>query len=143
MILSVGCDNLKIEDPHQCPAIGTKGNNYNASTDAELDADENKYNATDFTQDTHRISIPAQGSARQNDRKLNLPDNDQLLQHKAPVNPEDGGVSTWLGFFIPMALVLTIVCWVFYAYRNPHTKSGQLLIQVRFIKKLAIFSRFV
>lgn len=132
MHFTLGCDNTKIDDPQQCPALGEKGNNYSATSDAELNEDENKYNATDLTQDTHKISIPA--SSRINDRKLNLNDNDsnQLSLINNKEQEADGSTGTLLGFLIPIGLVLAIVCWVSYAYRNPHTKSGQLLIQVRF-----------
>lgn len=39
-------------------------------------------------------------------------------------------VGRTLGFFTPISLGLCISLWLFYAYRNPHSKSGQLLIQV-------------
>lgn len=42
----------------------------------------------------------------------------------------NGGYGMALGLFVPIMLVMCLVVWVFYAYRNPHTKSGQLLIQV-------------
>lgn len=44
---------------------------------------------------------------------------------------EKGGMGTVLGVLIPFGLVFLAVGWVMYAYRNPHTKSGQFLIQVR------------
>lgn len=48
------------------------------------------------------------------------------------VDPEEKGhVGTAMGIFIPFGLVILVVGWIMYAYRNPHTKSGQLLIQVR------------
>lgn len=42
-----------------------------------------------------------------------------------------GGVGTAMGVMIVFGLIVLASGWVFYAYRNPHTKSGQLLIQVR------------
>lgn len=42
-----------------------------------------------------------------------------------------GGMGTVMGVLIPFGLVFLAVGWVTYAYRNPHTKSGQFLIQVR------------
>ncbi|KAL5275027.1 PLXDC2 family protein [Megaselia abdita] len=38
-----------------------------------------------------------------------------------------------LGIIIPVAMVITVLIWILYAFRNPHTKSGQLLIQVNFV----------
>lgn len=43
-----------------------------------------------------------------------------------------GGMGTAMGVLIPFGLVFLAVGWVMYAYRNPHTKSGQFLIQVRY-----------
>lgn len=48
--------------------------------------------------------------------------------HEAHV--DGSGVGMALGLFVPIILVMSLVLWIFYAYRNPHTKSGQLLIQV-------------
>jgi len=42
-----------------------------------------------------------------------------------------GGVNYAVGLLLPCLVVMCLVLWVFYAYRNPHTKSGQLLIQYR------------
>lgn len=47
---------------------------------------------------------------------------------------EKGGMGTAMGVLIPFGLVFLAVGWVMYAYRNPHTKSGQFLIQVRDFK---------
>lgn len=58
-------------------------------------------------------------------------DNDVLISNVAPLAHDDGsGVGMALGLFVPIILVMSLVLWIFYAYRNPHTKSGQLLIQV-------------
>lgn len=37
-----------------------------------------------------------------------------------------------LGVFVPICLVSCALLWILYAYRNPHTRSGQLLIQVSY-----------
>lgn len=47
-----------------------------------------------------------------------------------PAEEEVGNVSVAFSFFLPVVLVSMLAIWVLYAYRNPHTKSGQLLIQV-------------
>lgn len=41
-----------------------------------------------------------------------------------------GGVGTVIGIMIVFGFIVMASGWVLYAYRNPHTKSGQLLIQV-------------
>lgn len=60
-------------------------------------------------------------------------DNDVHISNAEPLAHDDGaGVGMALGLFVPIILVMCLVLWIFYAYRNPHTKSGQLLIQVSF-----------
>jgi hypothetical protein len=40
------------------------------------------------------------------------------------------GISGIIGILFTIALVTGLGVWVLYAYRNPHTASGQLLIRV-------------
>lgn len=54
-----------------------------------------------------------------------------------------GNVGTAMGILIPFGLVILAVGWVFYAYRHPHTKSGQLLIQVRRFEMVFSFLKCV
>ena len=62
------------------------------------------------------------------DMKINRDEN-----YAAPSNhPESKSSVGWIIGLIPVCFILTILVWVLYAYRNPHTKSGQLLIQVKF-----------
>lgn len=51
---------------------------------------------------------------------------------------ETSRVGLVLGLMLPMCLIMSAIVWTLYAYRNPHTKSGQLLIQVRY--KCIVFS---
>lgn len=41
------------------------------------------------------------------------------------------GISGILAILFLLAMVSGLAVWVFYAYRNPHTTSGQMLIRVR------------
>jgi len=41
------------------------------------------------------------------------------------------GVSGIIGILTVIALVVGLVGWGVYAYRNPHSASGQMLIRVR------------
>jgi len=41
------------------------------------------------------------------------------------------GISGIIGILFIIALVTGLGIWVLYAYRNPHTSSGQLLIRYR------------
>lgn len=58
------------------------------------------------------------------------------LSHNDGEQSKSSHASFALGILLPIIVVASLVMWVFYAYRNPHTKSGQLLIQVRFISYL-------
>jgi hypothetical protein len=49
-----------------------------------------------------------------------------LEEHAEPKN-----MNVALGVLLPISFVMIVLMWVLYAYRNPHTKSGQLLIQYR------------
>ncbi|XP_023938012.2 plexin domain-containing protein 2 [Bicyclus anynana] len=45
-----------------------------------------------------------------------------------PASSSAGGV---VGAFVAVALVCSLAAWVLYAFKNPHTRSGQLLIKYR------------
>lgn len=123
---------MKIEDVGSCPKPGTKGNNYFDVQDVsdtskfdvpelEVSKSEQRYYPGDRPQNTD-------DTAGQNTETKH---NDVHISNAVPLaNNVNGGVGVVLGLFVPIILVMTLVLWVFYAYRNPHTKSGQLLIQV-------------
>lgn len=56
------------------------------------------------------------------------------LSHANDNDAKRSGAGFVIGLLLPIVVVMSLVVWVFYAYRNPHTKSGQLLIQVNEIK---------
>lgn len=68
---------------------------------------------------TAQSSLPAAGAPRVQDDRTDEHDEDK------------GHMGTAMGILIPFGLVVLAVGWIMYAYRNPHTKSGQFLIQVR------------
>lgn len=41
------------------------------------------------------------------------------------------GVSGIIGILLVIALIVALAAWAAYAYRNPHSASGQMLIRVR------------
>lgn len=62
--------------------------------------------------------------------------NIEKSEHLDAVHTADNkNVGVAFGFMVPICLVFAVTLWLFYAYRNPHTRSGQLLIQVRAITK--------
>ena len=58
---------------------------------------------------------------------------DESVEHKS--------MGVTLGVFVPICLVSCALLWILYAYRNPHTRSGQLLIQVSDCVKVNNFQR--
>ena len=56
--------------------------------------------------------------------------NENRSQDKLVDESDTGSFGFALGVLVPICLLSFLALWIFYAYRNPHTKSGQLLIQV-------------
>lgn len=54
---------------------------------------------------------------------------------------KSGGAGFVVGLLLPLVVVMSLVVWVLYAYRNPHTKSGQLLIQVTIYFHSTLFAK--
>lgn len=44
--------------------------------------------------------------------------------------PVSMGVSSIVAILFLIAMVMGLAAWILYAYRNPHTTSGQILIRV-------------
>lgn len=112
-----GCEKTLISNASSCPKLGGSGNDY----------------ASTLTSTPSSIETRPQNTT-----------NDQVVQNKVPEEvsktalahamndePKTGGTGFVVGLLLPIVFIMSIVVWVFYAYRNPHTKSGQLLIQVR------------
>lgn len=131
-----GCDASKITEVKQCPKLGEKGNDYESTLNVPEKENSSPAAATTSTAEIEKSSAVTQ-SSRINNRKMNLDEHDNTILGPDHVSAESNesnssSVGTVLGFIIPIGLVLTAVLWVFYAYRNPQTKSGQFLIQVIF-----------
>lgn len=98
-----------------CPAIGTTGNNYGAEQTYDIREPTNSAEPLRQDSDINRVKV----------------ENDVTKIASRPFSAADsGGVGMALGLFLPLVVVMCLGIWIFYAYRNPHTKSGQLLIQV-------------
>uniref|UniRef100_A0A336ML95 CSON001527 protein n=1 Tax=Culicoides sonorensis TaxID=179676 RepID=A0A336ML95_CULSO len=134
--LHKSCDASKINQAGLCPKIGEKGNDYKATTE-EPDSTNKNISPSSTTESNVEKSNSVTQSSRINNRKMNLDEHgDEIPPSPEHVNAKQdesnsSSMGTALGFIIPIGLVLTAVLWVFYAYRNPHTKSGQFLIQYR------------
>jgi len=126
-----------------CPALGEKGNNAAQMKDGSANSGAGSASnpttaptgsSTPVTEPTV-ISTRAPHATAQSkpemeaasgvhmDGKIGTAD----LSH---AEAENKSVGVAFGFMVPICLVFAVTLWLFYAYRNPHTKSGQLLIQV-------------
>ncbi|EDV46172.1 plexin domain-containing protein 2 isoform X2 [Drosophila erecta] len=141
-----GCETTAIHTNSSCPALGDKGNNAaaqgkngspnsgasngatnpsTASTGSITPVTEPSVISTRTPHVTAYIKTGLESSSDvHREEKLG---NAELS--KAEADNKNVGVA--FGFMVPICLVFAVTLWLFYAYRNPHTKSGQLLIQFR------------
>lgn len=116
-----GCERSQLRDSKTCPALGTKGNNYSSQqpvTSAPTSTNQNEQQNSSSAAEAN-----ANGNKTSTDVKKAAP-------HISNNEPKHSHASFALGILLPIIVIASLVMWVFYAYRNPHTKSGQLLIQV-------------
>lgn len=103
LFLLLGCDKVQLSQEPVCPTKGKKGNNASGSTFEE--------------------TYPEEVAPTEASRIVSSLKTEQSAD-------ENTGFGMMVSLVLPIGLVLIAVLWIFYAYRNPHTKSGQLLIQV-------------
>lgn len=121
-----GCDKTLITDATSCPAIGEKGNNYGQPTEpTDISNPNDRWENTDgsIKTDIKESEHVTQNSPTQSTRIGAEP----IVGGNGSESASFGMV---IGVLMPIILIMSSIVWVFYAYRNPHTKSGQLLIQV-------------
>lgn len=111
-----GCDKSQVSEETQCPKLGTIGNNAADQPD--------EVTITNMPSDKQNLWV--HNSDEVSEEKPSLVSKDALVEH------ESGASKLVYGVFFPLTLVSLLLIWVLYAYRNPHTKSGQFLIQVSF-----------
>ncbi|XP_035907399.1 plexin domain-containing protein 1 isoform X2 [Anopheles stephensi] len=138
-----GCETTMISEVQSCPALGQKGNNYGESVEATTKPNANRYNITNNGRDNQQ---PTQDrkldqSTAPNGVVLNGSDvyrgsksddfvNKAHVYHTSDM-PSGSSSKLLVSMLIILGILLMSGCWVLYAYRNPHTKSGQLLIRYR------------
>lgn len=109
--LSNSCDKITKSD---CSMKATSPNDSNQQQSGSSSQSTSSSNQA--------ISIDGSSSSRQ----MMLP-NDRI----APESRVSEGGSLFVTFLMFMALTSGVALWVFYAYKNPHTPSGQMLIKYR------------
>ncbi|XP_017850648.1 plexin domain-containing protein 2 isoform X1 [Drosophila busckii] len=147
-----GCDRSAITHSAMCPAIGQQGNNAAAqetsSNNNNNNSNSNKNgaatggsstpansissSATESTlSSTQQPTAGAGASSSSSSASHEAKQMDEGLSSRAAVTAanDNKNVGAAFGVALPICLVFVVTLWLFYAYRNPHTRSGQLLIQ--------------
>lgn len=128
-----GCDKTQIMEISVCPALGQKGNNYGEPV--EISTEGNDTNGT-YRHETE-IQLSKSGSANKsgpggiNGAVANDDSVNKVPAFHTGAEQESSSSSLLVTMMVICCLVVTCGGWVLYAYRNPHTKSGQLLIRYR------------
>lgn len=128
-----GCDKTQIMEISVCPALGQKGNNYGEPV--EISTEGNDTNGT-YRHETE-IQLSKSGTANKsgpggiNGAVANDDSVNKVPAFHTSAEQESSSSSLLVTMMVICCLVVTCGGWVLYAYRNPHTKSGQLLIRYR------------
>lgn len=122
------CERFQITDIARCPALGTRGNNRGS---------EQSYKVTVKPKTSSEADDKSpSGKAKASEYSSN---SDVRISPSGNSDEQNIGFGMFLGVFLPILLISCLALWIFYAYRNPHTKSGQLLIQVNFFVYLSYY----
>lgn len=117
--LSRGCERKKVQEEYACAA---------ADAEAEHTLDiTNGTNELDPLLPHYKTSVnhgTEHTAASSVDQPLHQP---RINQSEQPVSM---GVSSIVSILMLISLVLGLGVWILYAYRNPHSTSGQILIRV-------------
>lgn len=92
-----------------------------SKSDCSVKAESNIQPAQSSTSNSQLISVESPSSSRQ----MMTPD------RVIPESRTGEGGTAFVTLLMFMALTSGVALWVFYAYKNPHTPSGQLLIKYR------------
>lgn len=128
-----GCDKTQIMEISVCPALGQKGNNYGEPI--EISTEGNDTNGTY----RHESEIPPSSTKNGNGKSKSETHPsagsedgvNKVPAFHAAMEQESSSSSLLVSMMVICGILLGCGCWVLYAYRNPHTKSGQLLIRYR------------
>ncbi|XP_055302223.1 plexin domain-containing protein 2 isoform X2 [Sitodiplosis mosellana] len=126
-----GCERSQLKDSKICPALGTKGNNYSSQQTVTSSPSSSATNRENEQQNLSNAATSAATDANENRTSTDVKKAAPHISSSNNNEPKHNHASFALGILLPIIVVASLVMWVFYAYRNPHTKSGQLLIQYR------------
>lgn len=130
-----GCDKTTISEISYCPAMGQKGNNYgdvetttrtmsnyNRSSDGLKPAVNDKYENSEM----NAAGNLTYGKGLRDHGNVN-----KVHAYHTDVHASSSGSNLVVTMLVVFSTLFACACWLLYAYRNPHTKSGQLLIRYR------------
>lgn len=121
-----GCDKNQVNELATCPALGQKGNNYGEPT--EISTESSDANGTYRHETEPQLAkVVNNKSAASSSHSVD----DSVNRVPAMQQQQSSSSSFLVSMVIIVGLLMTCGMWVLYAYRNPHTKSGQLLIRYR------------
>ncbi|XP_052893847.1 plexin domain-containing protein 1 isoform X2 [Anopheles moucheti] len=138
-----GCETTLISQALYCPAIGQKGNNYGEFVEVTTRTAPNRYNSTNNIRDNQQSDqnrkldqsgtssgVMLNGTDTYRGSKKDDFVNKAHIYHTSDMHSESSN-KLLASMLVIFGILLVSGCWVLYAYRNPHTKSGQLLIRYR------------
>ncbi|KAF7994937.1 hypothetical protein HCN44_004409 [Aphidius gifuensis] len=106
-----GCELRSIKEEHSCPA-NTKILTTNIDINNRIVNDHELSASIETNKFSHEPII------------VGHPQHDTM-------NMRHMGMSGIIGVFLIISMIMGLVCWSAYAYRNPHSTSGQMLIRYR------------
>lgn len=114
-----------------CPALGQKGNNYGEPV--EISTEGNDTNGTYRHETEIQLSKSTTNKGGSSTNAVNGGDDsvNKVPAFHTAMEQESSSSSLLVSMLVICCIVLSCGGWVLYAYRNPHTKSGQLLIRYR------------
>ncbi|XP_058978983.1 plexin domain-containing protein 1 isoform X2 [Musca domestica] len=132
---TLSCERFQIVTASTCPAAGSN----NTHTDGNTNTNHKDvtthpfkpYNPSGLESSTTTAPVDSGNTEYQYNGTQMKPLAGTQMKSMAEEAEPSQKMSLTLGLFIPICLVSCVLLWVLYAYRNPHTKSGQLLIQYR------------
>ncbi|XP_076619071.1 plexin domain containing lethal (1) G0289 [Colletes latitarsis] len=107
-----GCDVRKIKDVANCPPPTTTYKEH-----------EEEFNHVLQMHSEETVTVSEMNSKQERSETLHL--------ERSRDNNMNMGVSGIIGILLVVGLVTGLVAWAAYAYRNPHSASGQILIRYR------------
>uniref|UniRef100_A0AAG5DUW6 PSI domain-containing protein n=1 Tax=Anopheles atroparvus TaxID=41427 RepID=A0AAG5DUW6_ANOAO len=130
-----GCDKTTISEMAFCPAVGQKGNNY-GSEPVESSTPENHSTSDDGQQATMNNKSSNSSPNGSGNRTVgnDISDDDSVNKvhtYHTDVHEASSSSDLFVSMMVIFGILFACACWLLYAYRNPHTKSGQLLIRYR------------